>query len=775
MTLYLGIFLVAAGTLLLEIVLTRIFSVLYFHHFAFLIISTALFGFGFSGIYLFVRKKKEKNFADRLSLASLLFAVLLLVVYKIILVIPHEFSVYIKQPIQLVRLILDYALLAIPFFFSGYVIGAILTQFPERAGRLYCADLLGAATGCLLALWLVPLLGGSGTIAAAALIVGLAALIFSAERRTRLRWITLIFILAAGVLTWKGESFFRIPIEQVIQEKYPLRRAPGIGPEYSAWSPVSRIDVMPTTNKLILLDGGSNVSFMVPFKGDVSKLPPRWNWRAVPYAIQYRQDACIIGPGGGEDVLMALSHKVKSTTAVEMDPLIVNIVRGKYADYIGHIFDHPTVRTLNDEGRSYLRRTPQQFDLIQQVHNISPMAIATGALNLSESYLLTLEAFREYWRHLKPGGMLAINRWGIVRAASLASLALQQEGITDPENYVLVTSRFKSGADESFYLKKGKITPEDLVRLQEKIRELRIQIDYAPTPAFQNEENIYYRLLVPTLREDFIRKADLNLDAPTDDKPFFDHFQRLGRFQTTTTVLPRQMNKALEYLNLGDLALFTLLGEAALLSFLFIVLPLVRLRRLRKTISHWSILAYFAALGLGFILIEISLIQKHILFLGQPVYSITAVLFFLLLTAGSGSFLFQKLFGDGKEASWLIGLGAALAILILLEITVVPKLFHLFLGAGKVARFFISGLLIAPLGLVLGIPFPLGIRILGNRAPEAIPWGWALNAYATVIGSILCVILAITWGFNLNLLSAVLIYFAGFASLYYGMIRQHSN
>jgi spermidine synthase len=529
---------------------------------------------------------------------------------------------------------------------------------------------------------------------------------------------------------------------------------------------------MPIANKLILLDGGSNVSFMVPFHGDDSKLSPRWNWRAVPYAIQNRTDACIIGPGGGEDVLMALSHKVQSTTAVEMDPLIVKIVQGKYSNYIGHIYDHPQVQTLNDEGRSYLRRSNRQFDLIQQVHNISPMAIATGALNLSESYLLTLEAFGEYWKHLKPGGMLAINRWGIVRAASLASLALQREGIRDPENYVLITSRFRSGADESFYLKKGKITSEDIQQLREKIRELRIQIDYAPLPEFQIPTNIYYRSLVPSLRKDLIANADLNLDAPTDDKPFFDHFQRLGRFQKTSITLPGEMNQALEYLNLGDLALFTLLGEAAVLSFLFIIYPLIRVRKLRKSISQWSILAYFAALGLGFILIEISLIQKHILFLGQPVYSITAVLFFLLLAAGTGSFLFQKFFQDGKEGRWLTGIGAGLAFLILLEVTVVPEIFHEFLGSSKTTRFLMSGLLIAPLGLLLGIPFPLGIRILGKTAPDAIPWGWALNAYATVIGSILCVILAITWGFRLNLLSAVLIYFAGFAALYHGLHRN---
>src|SRR5262249_8891055 len=149
---------------------------------------------------------------------------------------------------------------------------------------------------------------------------------------------------------------------------------------------------------------------------------------------------------------------------------------------------------VNDEGRSYVRRSSQQYDLIQQVHNVSPVAIATGALNLSESYLLTKEAFQEYWDHLKPGGMLAINRFGILRAASIASAVLQQNGIPDPENYVVVTARERSGIDSSFYLKKGKITSEDLQKLRQN-PELRVDVVYAPLPEFQEETNPYYRLL----------------------------------------------------------------------------------------------------------------------------------------------------------------------------------------------------------------------------------------------------------------------------------------
>lgn len=758
-----GIFCIAAATLLLEVSLSRIFSVLFFHHFAFLIISTALFGFGFSGVYLLFRKPAREKLDLYLGLAAILFGLSTLIVYRVILYVPPQTEGLIQRPEQIIRLLLNYALLAVPFYFSGYVVGAILSSFPEQSGRLYAFDLMGAAIGCLSVLWLVPAAGASGAVVIASLIAGISALIFVARHKV-LFLFSVIFVIGCGVLLPQAENIFDFPIKRIVESKYGGRHVRAEKPEYSAWSPVSRIDVYQAagSSKIMLLDGGSNVSFVVPFHGNIAALEPRYNWRVVPFAIGTRPSACIIGPGGGEDVLNALSHRVESLDAVEMDPLIVDLVQGRYREFIGAIFNQPGVNTVNDEGRSFLRRSGKQYDLIQQVHNISPIAIASGALNLSESYLLTKEAFQEYWDHLKPDGMLAINRWGVVRAASIASVVLQENGVQDPENYVIVTSRQKSGVDTSFYLKKGKFTDADFEKLTESSDAMGVRIDYAPRPPWQRDENVYYRLLSLDSRDAFINQADIDLSPPTDDRPFFDHFQRLGSFQRSSTVLPNELNRALQFVNMGDLALFTLLGEAALFSFLFILLPVIRFGKHSSSISRWSVLAYFSALGLGFILIEISLIQKHILFLGQPVYSISSVLFSVLLSAGAGSYLFQRFFRDGSEMRWLATIPILLGTCLLLELLIMPVVFHAFLGSSKLIRFCISGLLIAPLGLILGIPFPMGIRILGMKAPEIIPWGWALNAYATVIGSILCVIFAISLGFRMNFAIAFLAYAAGF-------------
>ncbi len=771
---YPGIFLISAATLLFQVSLTRVFSVLFYHHFAFLVISTALFGFGFSGVFLFFFQGKVGNLKNRLSSGALLFAVTILLSYQLILLLPHHFRDISDNPRQIVRLVFYYAILIVPFFFSGAVIGLILSTFTEKSGKLYCADLVGAALGCLSVLWLVPALGASGAIVASSFLAACSALAFWPGSKP-VKAGSILLACFTLFLIPKSEQYLPLPMSQVFKEKHGnFFQAPTREIEFSAWSPVSRLDVLTTApSKLIYLDGGSNVSFLVPFRGgDLKNIQPRQNARTVPYMIAPRESACIIGPGGGEDVLNAFSFGLKRIVAVEMDPLMASIVKGKYNKFLGNLFHQPSVQLVNDEGRSFLRRSKEQFDIIQTVHNCSPMALATGAFNLSESYLFTKEAFHEYWQRLKPGGMLAINRSGILRAAPLASVVLQENGISDPENYVIVVTR-KHG-DTGFYLKKGRITESDLQNLQDSRQVTKTYTIYAPTSEFQNEENLYYQLLTPRLRDPFIEKADIVLAPPTDNWPFFDHYQPLGRIHGTTSIMPHELNPAIKFRNMGDLALYALLAEAALLSFVFIVLPLFRLKNIKPGKSPLPILFYFSAIGAGFILIEISLFQKHILFMGQPVYSITSVLFSLLISAGLGSLTFQHLFKEGRERKWLLCILGILSVLLFVEMFLTPRMLNAFLGFSMLQRFVISGFSIAPLGFIMGMPFPFAVRVVGKRFPEAIPWGWGLNAYMTVVGSILCVLFALTLGFRMNFLIALAIYCVGFLS-FYNMLKRESS
>ena len=768
---YPGIFLISAATLLFQIALTRVFSVLFYHHFAFLVISTALFGFGFSGVALFFFQNRIRNIQNHLGLGALLFSVSILICYQIILLMPHHFRDIADHPKQITRLVFYYALLIIPFFFSGGVIGLILSTFTEKSGKLYCADLIGAALGSISVLWLVPSLGASGAIVASSLLSAVAALAFWPPSKI----VKAASFLLAGItvlLIPQADQYFALPMSQVFFEKHGnFFSAPTRKIEFSAWSPVSRLDVLTTApNKLIYLDGGSNVSFLVPYRGkNLANIQPRLNARTVPYMIAPRSSACIIGPGGGEDVLNAFSFGLDRIVAVEMDPLMVRIVKDRYSKFLGDLFHQPSIELLNDEGRSFLRRSQEKFDLIQTVHNCSPIALATGAFNLTESYLFTKEAFHEYWNRLKPDGMLAINRSGILRAAPLASVVLQEKGIPDPENYVIVVTR-KHG-DTGFYLKKGRITQKDLEKLAESQKVTKTYTVYAPTQEFKTEQNVYYKLLTPRLRDRFIENADIVLAPPTDNWPFFEHYQPLGSLSGTTSILPDEINPTIKFRNMGDVALYALLAEAALLSFIFIVLPLFRLKKISPEKSPVPILFYFSAIGAGFILIEISLFQKHILFMGQPAYSITSVLFSLLTSAGLGSLAFQRIFKEGTEKKWLIGILSVIAFFLLIEVFITPYILNSFLGLSMAQRFMISAITIAPLGFSLGMPFPLAIRVVGKRFPEAIPWAWGLNAYMTVVGSILCVLFAITVGFRMNFLIALGVYCTGFL-FFYRMLRR---
>lgn len=771
-----GIFLLAASTLLFELALTRLFSVLFFHHFAFLIISTALFGFGLSGLYLFVRHDRPKRDPQsRFALWTLAYALLIPVTLRIILMLPYGFQELFDKPLGIIRLVATYALLAVPLFCAGCAITLILKTFSEQSGLLYGWDLAGAALGCIAALFLVPVLGGQGAVLSSSVLAAFASVIFWPRSRA-IRIASILVVPAAIVILFYSQAIFPLQLSRIFEEKRGnFFGAPKRKVEFSAWSPISRIDVIKTDpSRLIYLDGGSNVSFLEPFDGKIETLQPALSWRTIPYRLTHRSDVCIIGPGGGEDVLLSLSYKPNSIVAVEMDPLILDLLRGPYREFTGGIIDAPSVQWINEEGRSYLRRSGRQFDLIQTVHNCANVALASGALNLTESYLFTVEAFNEYWHRLKPGGMLAINRSAILRAASLASVVLQHNGIADPQNYVMVTTRRGSGGDTGFYLKKGRVTEQEVDVLHEAASDARIRVVYAPSAHYQTDDNLYYRLLNPSTRDLFIRNADVDLTPSTDDRPFFDHYQHFGSFRRSTTVLPEELNPSLRYYNLGDLALLTLLGEALLFSSVFLGLPLLRLHK-RATFSRGAILLYFSALGAGFILVEISLFQKHILFLGQPVYSISAVLFSLLLSAGAGSWLLQSRMREGSEAQWLARILALLAVMLLLEALMTPFLFQRFLGAGKIARFCISGLMIAPLGLLMGMPFPLGIKVLGRRDPDLIPLAWGLNAYMTVVGSIASVILAILFGFRVNFLIALLAYAGGLSAMLMVLKRYRSG
>ena len=437
----------------------------------------------------------------------------------------------------------------------------------------------------------------------------------------------------------------------------------------------------------------------------------------------------------------------------------MELVQNEYRDFIGSIYNQPNVTLVCDEGRSYIRRSTKKYDIIQQINNASPVAIASGAVNLSETYLITVEAFHDYLDHLKPGGYIFIRRWGAIRLATVAARALRERGVAHPEEQIIIMDdpvhNFGGG---QFYLKKGRFTAKELAAF----KEYGDAVLYGPK-ALGVTHRDYAKLRELIANPDGWKvydKAGINMYPVTDNKPFFNHFKKFARFNLDD--IPPEFHPIFEKYNDSDTALLAILGEAALLSIIFIILPLVVFQRagLREP-ARFKFLAYFFALGLAFILIEIALIQRFTLFMGNPSYSVTVVLFSLLVAAGVGSYISGKLRSNLKRNLLIVVVGITVAAL--LELFLSPIVFHMFLGYSMPVRILVSIALLTPLGLLMGMPFPLGITLVNRISKRLIPWVWGINGYATVIGSVLCVIIALAFGFKAVVFIACAIYLLGMA------------
>jgi MFS family permease len=770
---YAGIFLIAASTLLLEISLTKIFSVVHYYYFAFFVISTALFGYGLSGVFLLLSKRVARLSKQRLLyFICLIFGITTILSYKLILQIPLRISELLSGGIQLLYLAEVYLLLGIPFFFSGFVIGVLLTYYPQQISKLYFADLTGAAVGCFSLLLVIPAFGGSGAVLISAILPFFAAMAFA----EKWHWnaVPVLLIIAVALFVPNAEQYFSTT-EKSEKRYFQESLLTGNHP-YSGWSPASRIDVvrLGKTRQVIWIDGGTNQSFMMRLKKNESLHwdPSTLVWRTeeIPYGLLEKPRVLIIGPGGGIEVASALRYNPAYIRAVELDPLIVKIVLGQFSNYIGQIYQRPGVTLVNEEGRSFVRRSQEKFDIIQQKNNSHPMAVASGALNLSETYLLTKEAFHEYLDHLAPNGFLSINRNGGARLLNLGAEVFRERGIQDYwKRMVLIKSAERA---QVFLLKNGNFSDKELDYIEKYSKARSEPLLYTPRMAGK-VDNFFTRLLGEDKREEIIKNAPFQLEAPTDDKPFMEHFFRLetvfspemkNRLQQDFWKTSELVDPASKTGFYPDLSLYMILFEALLLSTVFIIYPLFKLKRSGITIKGaWNLLTYYFCLGIGFIFIEIVLIQKYILFIGYPVYAVAAIIFSLLIAAGAGSFFSNRYSGNPFRILRIVVI--AIVILTLSQIFLMPVLFKHFLAVPFAWRITLSILFILPAGFFMGMPFPVGLSWTSKHFSPFVPWAWGINGYATVIGSVLTVILALNFGFRVVLLIACCIYVLAYFAL----------
>ncbi len=759
-SLTLRLLLLSAATLTFEITLSRLFAVAQFYHFAFMVVSVALLGFGASGTVLTLSPRLSRTDPHRaLPLLSLATALTILASYLLINFLPFDSFRVAWDRSQLAVLALHYLALAAPFFFGGMAVALLLRAFPNQAGRTYAVNLLGSALGCLLALAAPTPFGGEGTLVLSAALALLAVPGRPIRRPLNLLSVPFLtltlleLVLRASALPSLLPDLRLSPYKSL---SYALRY-PDAETLYRRWNAFSRVDVVrsasvhsiPGLSYRYLASLPPQDALFVDGDDPSVILPPDTHpdlFSYLPTSVAYRlrpeARSLILEPRGGLDVVTALALGARQVTVTEVNPLIVQAVGPLYRD--------PRLHLALEADRSYLRRTRgETYDIIVLSLTASYHPVGSGAYSLGEEYRYTVEAFEDALSHLAPGGLFVVTRWlqetpsESLRAFALAVTALERSG-ADPAQQIVA---FRGYQTMTLLVRNGPFTPAELQTLRDFLAGRAFDLVYAPDLHLEetNRYNVlpqaiyaqaYRALLTARPREAFYKAYPYDVRPPTDDRPFFGHYFKWSQAPQVLAELGKTMQP---FGGAGYFVILALLVLALLAAGVLILLPVMV--RARDTFSPKPA-AYFALIGLAYLFVEIPLIQRFILFLGNPAYAFTAVLFTLLLSSGLGSQRSERL-------PFRLALGG-LVVLLLVAPLLLPPLFARMLGWPLTLRLSATVLLLAPIGFFMGIPFPAGLRWVTRQESdeEIIPWVWAVNGAASVVAAILAALLALTVGFG---------------------------
>jgi spermidine synthase len=774
----------SAALLITELALTRIFSVVMYYHFAFLAISIALFGLSASGVYAYLRRHRLERLATEPLLANraLLHAAATIVALFVLVRLRVGLN---YSPHNLALMLTIYALAALPFFTGGLVITLAISRLASRINAVYAADLIGASVGCLALIPLLDRVGAPGVVLIASALACVAAVMFApAVSRARYAAFAAAIVLVplvgqvtrvAGfdvvdtkghrgdrVLFSKWNSFSRIGVYEREHGDWSL------SPAYTGRLPETRFMDIDSAASTPILHVAADLSNTQYLRYELTGLAYHLKERrlaagGLPLAAGGGFKALVIGPGGGRDIATALVFGAGQVDAVEINPIIANdVMRGQFKEFSGAIYDHPNVQVSVDDGRSFVRRSSERYDVIQASLVDTWAATAAGAYTLTENTLYTVEAFDDYLEHLTESGVLSITRWVFdgLRLVSLAQEVCERRGWDDcGTRLVLVRHRNVL----TFLMKRTPFSPAEVERLRKTAADLEFTILYAPTLDFDENEEIdgvrtgdYGRLIVSADRHQFYASYPQDIRPTTDDRPFFFH----------TTKLENQFDVAFGRSMLfgnGLSALLTLMGISTTLVALFVLVPLT-LAGDRRPPGWFLWLVYFGALGAGFMLMEVAMLQRFVLLLGHPVYSLTVTLFSLLLGTGLGAALSRRLTDARLPRSAAISLMAIAALGLVAIVTIAP-LITWAVPFTRPTRIAVAVATLVPVGMLLGIPMPAGIRLLAAHAPEIVTWAWGINGALSVVGATLAIFIAMNWGFGVTFLIGSSTYLVGLLAL----------
>lgn len=768
-----GIFVIALASLLHEFTLTRILSVSLWYHFAFMIISVALLGIGISGVAISLFPKFLNRQSNKLlAVLSIIYGASVILTFIITYFIPIDpFSLF-TQKIQFIIIPVYYLLITVPFFFAGLIISTLLTKFSADVSRLYFFDLIGAGMSVFAFTLLMPLVGGNGMIVIISALGFLAALLFSIEENKNLALVSGVLMILVFAFLIKKDDALKIRITpNKIYANYIAER-PDLN-QYSAWNTISKVDVMKEEEDspdgynimLAILDEG-NATTNIP---NVRKMPPLSKpYDASNLAFVTKDSAdkvFIVGSGGGGEVLVSMFHAAKKVTGVEINGILNDLISNIMAGWTGPLIkNNPRVEIITDDARSVLRRKQEIYDVIVSAHTISASAVSSGAMSMVENFIMTKEAVKEYLRHLDNDGVLYISRPESQLPKLIATLKLagKEMGIKKDElNFVVfkrpatdfeVTNSYLAGV----VYKKNGYDVADMMKMRDEASSMNLDIEYDPLTVQESE---YKTLITSENIEMDIAKNPSLFSPATDDKPFFDDNYSFSdvSWQTIKDVFS-QDDKAILALKskpVAQVTLITMLVQILIVAFVLLIIPSVFIKGSGKYKVDKKFLLYFAFIGLGYISVQIAMIQKFTLFLGQPVYTMLTVISTMLIFSGIGAKFSQKI-AAGKRNILYIFLGIAAYTLLLGLVS--PIIFDSLVYLGLILRIITAIILIAPLAFLMGMPFPAGISAIKNDDSRMIGLSWSVNGFFSVIGTVITMILAMIFGFKIMFLIAGIFY-----------------
>lgn len=786
---YWAIGILSAAVIAFQLALIQVFSCQQWYHFAYMVISVALLGFGVAGTFLSLFEERLiQRFTVVFPGLLLLTAVTMAVVTGFSNLEAIRFDSYLlfNDPGHVWRLMATCLLFFLPFFFAALAIGMVFVRFSGEIGAVYFANLIGSGLGGLPVLWLMWRFFPEELPAVMAAAPLAAFLLFfltgskggkSSVSRNKLWWAGL-FAVASGLVAYsilhppalKPSQYKAIsktmllPETKVEFEKNTpyglmqlvsspvLRYAPGLSLNYRQTVPVRKV----------MFHNGDWLGVLLPLPDSGAAMVLDYSTRALPYRAGKPASVLVLNAGSGEDVAHALVQGTTQVAAVESNVALEALLKNELAAENDSLFYHPAVRTYPMEVRTFLLADTMRFDLAV-MPAVGEFGGSSGLNALQEQYSMTLEAFQDTWRHLTPGGSLAITVWiDYPLRAPLKVLAtlvemLERDGIRQPLRHLAAV---KSWGTVTFMTGKQPLNAQQLDSIRSFCRDM--QFDPVLLPDLQAgerdqfnqlQDSTFYKsvdALVSGQRDTLYESYAFNIRPASDQRPYFSQFLRLKSLSRLSESFGGQ---SIPFLEIGYLLVLVTFAVLAAVALVLIVLPLLRFRFARSK-RRWMLL-YFSGIGIGYMFVEVVLIQQFLLFLGNPVYSAAIVISGLLFASGAGSYLSERVHFWGKP---LLYAPLAVAAMLLLYTFLLPQVLQLATGASGWVKYLVLLAVVAPAGFLMGIPFPCGIRSLSGQQRGSIPWAWGINGYFSVISTALATIVALEWGFGWVMMLAAVAY-----------------